>query len=466
MAVLPTTEVPVAPGGLPVLGHALTMRRELMAFLRTVPQHGEIVRIHIGPRPALVVTTPDLVRQVLVVDAKKFHKGRVFDKARPFMGNGLVLSNGDYHLRQRRLAQPAFHRRRVAEYVQIMSELSAATADEFTAGQVVDVREKMYDLVIGILGRTLFSTELGGWATREAQRSMPIIQDTVVRRTMSPLPFLEKVPTRSNRRFNRAVTRLRHILDRIIAEYLEDGGDRGDLLSMLVAARDEGTGEAMSAVQLRDEVLNILAAGMETSTDTLAWAFHELGRHPDIEQRAHEEAERILGGRSATIDDLAGLTYIQHVVKEVLRVHPPTNLLMRKAVAPVELNGFRVAPGTEVIVSPLLLHHNPSLFSSPSRFDPDRWSREETAALPRGAYLPFGMGNRQCLGDSFAMTEMPVVLATILARWHLRPLPGHVVRPVQAVTVSPGRLPMVAELRSGPAPDPSPGQDAASGSRS
>ena len=444
---VPTVRVPIAPGRLPGLGHALPLRRDLMAFLKTLPQHGALVRIDLGPRPALVVTTPELARQVLVVDAKKFHKGRLFAKARPFMGNGLVLSDGDFHLAQRRMVQPAFHHQRIAGYVRTMAELSGASAERLTAGQVFDIREAMYELVVGILGRTLCSTDLGARLALEAQRSMPVIQDVVVRRTLSPLPFLERVPTPGNRRFDRAVERLRTVLDEVIAEYREDAADRGDLLSMLVAARDQETGQGMTVDQVRDEVVNILAAGMETTTDTLAWAFHQLGQHPEVEQRAQEEVARVLGGRPATVEDLPRLPYIQNVIKEVLRVHPPTNLLMRKAIAAVELNGVQVVPGTEVIVSPVLLHHDPGLFPEPSRFDPERWEREETQALPRGAYLPFGMGNRQCLGDVFARTEMAVVLAAFLARWRLRPLPGHVVRPVQAVTVSPGRVLMVAQLR-------------------
>jgi cytochrome P450 len=443
----PIRGIPIAPGRLPGVGHALSIRRDLMAFLKSLPRHDGMVRVDLGPRPAIVVTDPELARQVLV-DAKNFHKGRLFDKARPFMGNGVMLSNGAFHLQQRRLVQPAFHRQRIDGYVRIMADLAAATADSFGPGQVIDVREAMYDLVIGILGKCLFSTELGGWATLEAQRSMPTIQDLIAKRTISPLPFLEKLPTPGNRRFNRAIDRLGKVLDRIIEEYQKDDTDRGDLLSMLAAARDQDTDEAMSADQLRDEVVNILAAGMETTTDTLSWIYHELGQHPEVEQQAFEEGKRVLGGRPATINDLGQLQYLQRVIKEVLRYHPPANLLMRKTVAPVELHGVPIPIGTEVIVSPFLLHHDPRLFPEPSRFDPDRWNREETVKLPRGAFVPFGMGSRQCIGDTFAMTEMPIIVATILGRWRLRPLPGHTVHPVQAVTVSPGHLPMITEPRS------------------
>ncbi|MFB7601005.1 cytochrome P450 [Streptomyces sp. NPDC056160] len=447
---VPAVRVPIAPGRLPGVGHALRLRRDALKFLKSLPQYGDMVRIDLGPRSAYVVNTPELVCQVLVGEARKFHKGRLFDKARPFMGNGVMLSNGEFHLQQRRLVQPAFHRQRINGYVRIMGELASATADSLSPGQVVDMRDTMYNLVISILGKTVFSTELGGWATIEAQRSMPIIQDMIAKRTISPLTFLEKLPTPGNRRFDRAIAALGEVLNRIIEEYREDDTDYGDLLSMLVAARDQETGEGMSVNQMRDEIVNILAAGMETTTDTLSWTYHELGQHPEVEQQAYEEAERVLSGRPATVDDLAELEYLQCVIKEVLRVHPPANLIMRKTIAPVELNGIPLPIDTEVIVSPFLLHHNPRLFLDPSRFDPERWNREETASLPRGTFVPFGMGNRQCLGDTFAMTEMPVILATIIRRWRLRPLPGHTVRPVQAVTVSPGKLPMITEPRFPP----------------
>ncbi|MFF2620133.1 cytochrome P450 [Kitasatospora sp. NPDC058046] len=261
------------------------------------------------------------------------------------------------------------------------------------------------------------------------------------------MPLLEKLPTRRNRAFDTAITRLRGLLDQIVAEYQQDDTERADLLSMLMNARDQDTGQPMPAHQLRNEVINVLAAGMETTADTLAWILHERGQHPEIDQRAHDEAAHVVGDLAVTLDDLPRLPYIQSVVKEALRIHPPTNLLMRKTVAPVDLNGVRIPVGTEVIVSPLLTHHDPNLFADPTRFDPDRWTREETASLPKGAYLPFGMGNRQCVGEAFALTEIPIVLATLLARWQLRPVPGHVVHPVQAVTVSPGRLPMTAVPR-------------------
>ncbi|MFJ1709894.1 cytochrome P450 [Kitasatospora sp. NPDC088346] len=442
------TEIPEAAGRLPIVGHALSLRRDAIAFLQSLPQYGDMIEVHLGPRRAIVVTTPDLVRQVLVGDAKAFHKGAIFDKARPFLGNGVLLSSGPFHLKQRRLVQPAFHRQRVAQYVRTMNDETVAAAGTLVAGRTVDMRRVLYDLVITILGTTLFSTELGGWVTREAQRSMPIIQNTVLRRTISPLPFLERLPTLANRRFDRAVAGMDTVLSHVIAQYQRDEEtDRGDLLSMLVAATHADTGLPMPAHQLKDELLNIFAAGMETTTDTLAWACYEIGRQPGIQQRAFEEADRVLAGRPATIEKLAELTYIQQVIKEVLRLHPPTNLLMRRSVAPVTLGGVPIPVGTEVIVSPLLLHHNPRLFPKPTQFDPDRWSRPEQA-LPRGAYFPFGLGSRQCLGDTFALTEMPIVLATLLTHWRLHPAPGHIVRPVQAVTVSPGRLLMIPEART------------------
>ncbi|MFJ4679181.1 cytochrome P450 [Kitasatospora sp. NPDC088783] len=443
----PLAAIPVAPGRLPGIGHGLAMRRDPLAFLSSLAQYGPLVRIYLGPRPVVVAATPDLARHVLVTDAKSFHKGRLFDKIRPVMGNGLMTSNGRFHRQQRRLIQPAFHRERVAGYIDVMSSLARDLADTFEDGQTVDVRAELNDTMITILGRTLFATELGSAATRQAQASMPVLQDTIARRTMSPIPFLEKLPTPANRRFEQATAQMRGILDRVIDEYRQEGVDRGDLLSLLIAARDEN-GEAMPAEQIRDELVTIFAAGMDTTSDTVAWALYEFGQHPDLQERAYEEVHRAVGAEAVTATDVPQMLFLQHAVKEVLRVHPPANLLMRKAITDVELDGIRLPAGTEVMTSPLLFHHDPALYPDPDRFDPDRWGRPETTAMPRTAYLPFGAGARQCIGDVFTTTQAVVVMATLLARWRLEPAPGHVVQPIHGVTVSPGKVLMTLHARS------------------
>lgn len=446
-----TSDAPVVPGRRPVLGHTAAMLRRPLRFLSALPAYGEVVKIYLGPLPVYMVTSPELAMRLLAADADNYDKGIVFDKMRPLFGNGLATSNGEFNKRQRRLVLPAFHRTRIASYAETtMTTLAAESISGWKAGQEVAVDEHMQNLVLSIAGRTLFATELGQDVLDEIQRCVPDLLDNVLVRAFSP-KFVERLPIPGNRRFDAAAARLREVIPRVVlaARAVLDAGaetDHGDLVSMLLLARDEETGEGMTDEQVHDEVVTILTTGAETTAVALAWFFHEIAQQPEIEHRFHAEIDQVLAGRVATFADLPRLEYTQRLVNEILRRNPPL-ILMRRSRTDVTLGGITIPAGTEVAVSQHTLHRDPRWFPDPDRFDPDRWLPARAEKLPRGAFIPFGAGARLCPGHLFAQTEIAVVAATIAARWRLVPVPGAKVKPRLAATMQPNRLPMTVVPR-------------------
>ncbi len=295
-----------------------------------------------------------------------------------------------------------------------------------------------------ITGEALFGTELGHAAIAEARESIPIVIKQGMIRALSPA-FVEKLLVRGNRQFDRAIVRMRTVVQGVIADWRAAGVDRGDLLSMLLMARDD-SGAGMTDQQVYDEVVTLLSAGIETSALALAWLFHEIAQHPEVERRVHEEVDSVLAGRPVTFDDVPKLVYTQQVISETLRMYPVW-ILMRRTANEVDLGGERLPPGTEVTVSPHTLHYDSRSFADPHRFDPDRWAPDRVGSVPRGAYIPFGAGNRQCVGNTFAQLEMAITVATVATNWRLVPIPGKPLKMKFTSTAYPARLSMTAEPR-------------------
>jgi cytochrome P450 len=441
--------VPVAPGRLPLLGHTLPMLRRRWEFTAGLRYHGDVVRVDLGTMRTYFVANPRLVHELLTVKGSLFRKGVLFDKVLPIFGNGLATSNGEFHRRQRRMVQPAFHRDRIARYAGTMARAVAELTGTWRPGQVRVVEEDTQALAVTIVGQALFSTEMGTRAIEEVRRSIFIVLQYAIIRALSP-PIVERLPLRANREFDEAIRRMRAIVLDVVRGWREDGTDHSDLLSMLLLARD-ADGSGMSDQQVHDEVMTLLIGGIETTALALAWTFHELGRHPAVEARVHAEVDGVLDGRAPTFDDVGKLVYLKQVVNEVLRMYPIW-FLMRRALAPVELGGTVLPEGAEVIFSPHALHHDPASFEDPYDFDPDRWSPERAASIPRGAFVPFGAGARQCVGNLFAQTEIVIAVATVAARWRLVPVPGKPVRIKFTSAAYPKGLLMTAVPRGGSFP--------------
>ncbi|MBT2439577.1 cytochrome P450 [Streptomyces sp. ISL-36] len=438
-------QAPVAPGRIPLLGHVPRLMREPIAFLESLRDHGEVVRLDIGTWPVLVLTSPDHVHAVLVQQAQKFGRGRVFDRLRPMFGNGIVTTDGDFHRKQRRMIQPAFHRNHITEYTETMVRQAEAMTSSWTPGRQVSMVNETRRYALSSVAEMIFSGDLSRPAVAEVHRSLPIVLEGMLLRVVMP-KSLDRLPIPLNRRFDSAAARLRSIIDEVIAQYRTTEEDRPDLLSLLLSSVDADTGAPMTPEQVRDEVIAIMFAGTETPATTLAWIFHELGRHPEVEKRLHAEVDAVVGTRPVRPEDLSRLAYTNHVFQEALRLHSPL-LFTRRALAPLTLGGVSIPKGAELAYSPYALHRDPARFPNPTVFDPDRWAQDAAERPDAHTFVPFGAGQHKCIGDQFAVAEILTALATVASRWHLKPAPGVTVREVPAGIPQPSELPMIPVAR-------------------
>ncbi|MEU1307714.1 cytochrome P450 [Streptomyces cinnamoneus] len=433
------------PASWPLAGHALSMLRSPLRFVTSLPAYGDVVPLRLGSLPVYAVTHPELIRQILVDQAHRFERGRFFEKAKLFVGpEGLAVTSGTAHLHQRRALQPLFHRERIAAFNATMRRAVEDVTASWQSGATVAVDQDMNRLALTVLTRTLLSGELGDHATTVFQRSLPVLSRGLIARTVLP-EWYGRIPTPGNHRFHSAIQSVDNVIANAIRSYRQDDRDRGDLLSMLMAPHHE-TGRRWSDQQIRDQVLTFLTAGVETTGAILAWIFHELGNHPTVEQRIHDELDHVLGGSPPEPDTLADLEYTGRVIKETLRRYPLW-MTMRRTKAPVRLGSVTVPAGIEVLYSPYGLHHDPRWFPQPGSFTPDRWLPQRTHTIPKGAYLPFGQGGHHCIGASYSLTEIATAIAVICQRWRLRPLPNARITQIARTSVHPNHLPMIAETR-------------------
>jgi cytochrome P450 len=434
--------------GAPLLGHVPQLLLRPLAFLDSLRSRADIVVIRFGALPVYVLNDTRLVYKVLAEDAASYHKGVEFDKTRPLFGNGLLMSEDSFHRRQRRLVQPMFHRPRIAGYAAMMQQLALESMNAWRDGQTVPMDREFRALALRIVAKALFSADIGAQAVEEVERSLPVLLAGIGRRAVSPSEWLERLPIPSNLRFNAALRRMRSIIDRIIHEYRSRDTQGEDLLTMLLQARDADTGEGMTDQQVHDEAMTLMITGSETSANLLSWTCHLLAGHPECQQRLQAEVDEVLGGRPVTIDDLEKLKYMRQVIRETLRLYPPTFLLTRRATSEVELGGHRLPTGSMVAFSIYAMHRDPAVFPEADRFDPDRWLPERAGAIPRNAYIPFGTGGRKCIGEPFAWLEMQVVLSALAARWTVSRVPGVRTRAVTRTLLVPDHLPLIVQRRA------------------
>jgi cytochrome P450 len=440
-----------APRALPFLGHGLQLRADPLGLLRSLPQHGDLVKIMVGPLPLYVVCHPELAHEMLVNRAKDFVKGGpVMDRVRTVTGGGLVTADGDAHLRQRRLVQPSFHPARIAEYVRIMQEQAVASSADWDSGGAVDLVLAMGNLTADVTLRCLFS-EPGDQEVRYGgHHGLPAALNTVIDgmflRMINPVQALASLPTPSNRHYQEAMAKLHSVVVETIERYRATG-EGGGLLKTMMTAVDEG-GRPFDDQELHDQSITLLLGGAETTAVLLAWIFHLLEQNPMVMDSLSAELEEQLSGRPVTADDLPRLVVARNIVAEGLRLYPPAWLLTRRAQVDTELGGLAVPAGTDLAYSPYLLNRDGRFFDGPDDFDPDRWLTRDPKER-RSAYLPFGAGNRKCIGDLFALTEAQVVVATIAQIWRFKPLPGSpAVRPRARMSLRPDRMMMMPVRQS------------------
>ena len=431
--------------GLPLVGNIGHFLYDPLRFVTSLRAHGDVVAIRVGTIKVFVINDPALIRQMLVGQAHAFARGRQHEKLRPWWGNGLALSEGSLHMRQRRLMQPAFHRRQVAGYVRVMQEAAEARIGGWTPGRPIQADKELYELIITMVTQNLFSARIDEGAIRRIQQALPVILGGVGWRSLDPTDILERLPLPTNRRFDQALRTVHSVVDDLIDNH-KPGGE--DLLSMLREADDPETGQRMSRQQIHDETTNLLIVGSETTSTLLSWACHLLTRHPDIQADVQYEADQVLSGRPARAEDLAKLDLTRRVLTEALRLYPPVWILTRRTTAEVELGGHRIASGAHVCYSAYALQRDPAAYSDPGRFDPGRWLPEHPGTTSRADLLAFGAGNRGCIGEPIAWAQAVVTLSTLARHWTLEPAPGIGVKPVARLLLTPGRLPLIPRSRS------------------
>ncbi|MFI2617068.1 cytochrome P450 [Streptomyces sp. NPDC018584] len=444
-----TTGIPTAPGSLPLLGHAIPLLRDNLAFIASLRDQGPLVRIHLQPgRPTIVVNDPALIRQMLVDLAPGLDKGRFFEKMGQVLGgDSVVTAAGADHVRKRRQLQPAFRHTEIARYVDLMREQATRTAASWTPGQTLDVREVMVKLSLDMLAATVFASSLDEQAFLRLRRDLSVVMNGVGARIMLP-DWVERLPLPANRRFNASRAAVRAIIGDAVTQLRTSGHDTGDMLSMLMRAEDEETGAPLTGHQICSEVLTLAVAGTETTASVLSWILYELARDPEVDQRLQAELDEVLADRPVTFEDIPKLPYLRDVITEALRLHHTGWLVTRRTLTPIRLGDQEIPADTELAYCQHALHRDPGLFPDPLRFDPDRRLDEtQKAVLSNGAFLPFGAGKHKCIGDHFAMTEIATALATLTRDWRLETVPGQSVRPVARATVRPSTLMMTAGHR-------------------
>ena len=427
----------------------LQLRRgPLRRFEAIAAEFGEIAYFTAGTESVCFINDPDLIREVLVTQHKNFLKGRGLERAKKLLGEGLLTSEAPLHLRQRRLMQPAFHSDRIRDYGRVMVGHGERMGAGWHDGATLDVAQQMMHLTLGIVGQTLFGADVNA----EAKEIGVALTDAMESFFLLMLPFadfLEKIPLPKIRRGQAARAKLDAIIYSMIDERRASGEDRGDLLSMLLALEDtEGDGTGMSNQQVRDEAMTIFLAGHETTANALTWTWYLLSQHPEVEARLHAELEGVLAGGAPSLAHLRQLVYTEKVVTEAMRLYPPAWMIGRRAIHAFELNGYTIPARTIVVMSQWVMHRNAKYFDAPETFDPERWTPEFKAALPKYAYFPFGGGPRQCIGEGFAWMELILLIATLARHWKMARAPGHPVAPQPLVTLRPKHgMPMTLRRR-------------------
>jgi cytochrome P450 len=420
------------------VANLFSLRRDPLGFiLGLAREYGDLAYFKLGPQPVFFINHPDYIRDVLITHNRNFMKGEGLQRAKRLIGEGLLTSEGEFHTRQRRLAQPAFHRQRIAGYAATMVDYAARMCERWQPGETMDISREMMRLTLAIAGKTLFDADVES----EADEIGDALTQAMSQFNRVTIPFshlLEKLPLPAVRRFQSARARLDTTIYRIIDERRRSREDRGDLLSMLIQARDvEGDGSGMTDEQLRDEAITILLAGHETTANALTWTWYLLSQHPDVEARFHAEVNEVLSGRLPSAEDYPRLRYTERIFAESMRLYPPAWIIGRRALGDYQINGYHIPARSILLMSQFAMHHDARYFPDPYKFDPERWRPEVKESRPKFSYFPFGGGPRLCIGESFAWMEGVLVMATVAQRWKLRLLPGHPVEMRPIVTLRP-----------------------------
>lgn len=411
----------------------------LQILIDAASQYGDIVCLDPNSYQIYLVSHPNYIKHVLQDNYRNYRRDA--DTFKLMVGEGLIVSEGDLWLRQRRLMQPAFHRQQIAMLMPAMTEVTAAMLKRWQTvaeqGEVLDIVAEMMKLTMHIVVKTMFGVD-GGDEVEIAARAMTIGQEYIYQRGWDYAT--EQQATSEQQRFQEAMDTLDQMIYRIIQARRQNGRETSDLLSMLLQARDEDTQEGMSEKQLRDEIVTIFGAGQDTTALALSWTWYLLSQHPEVEQQLHAELAAVLGGRPPAFEDLPRLVYTKRVIEEAMRLYPPAWMTARLSLGEDEIGGYYIPANSEIFLSPYITQRHPTFWENPEVFNPDRFKPEDVTNRPRFAYFPFGGGPRVCIGNNFAMVEAQLVIAMVAQAYRLQLLPGCRVEPVAQITLRPQGL--------------------------
>lgn len=459
-----------APGPTGRLRALLAMSGNPMDYFTGLrDQYGPVVRVPLGFRDLYLISDPEAVHEVLVTSHREFTKatmsvggGKWEAPLSVIFGNSLTNSDGAYHRKQRRLIQPMFHHERIAGYGRAFAELSDDIQSGWRDGDRLDMSVEMTELTLAVVARTIFDVSLDSDVARTVRTAIPRDEGPLRWDSLPFARYLAKLPLPGNKRFFEGRDKLDAIVYRLMAERRQGDGEGADLLSMLLAARDADTGEPMTDQEVRDEAITMLMVGHETTANALTWSYHLLGSHPEARDRMHQEIDEVLGDRLPTVKDLPHLPWTDAVLSEAMRLYPPIMGMGRRPLVDFELCGHRIPRDSFVGIVPWVNHRDPKWWPQPERFAPQRWLKNPDPVdaadeltghavqpgRPRLAYLPFGGGPRQCIGNTFSWMESVMALATVGRNWEFEPVPGYAVDPLARITVRPKHgVPMTARRR-------------------
>jgi epi-isozizaene 5-monooxygenase len=432
-------EPPLAGGGVPLLGHGWKLVRDPLAFMAGLRDHGEVVRLKLGPKTVYAVTAPALTG-AMALDPDYIIAGPLWESLEGLLGKeGVATANGPTHRRQRRIIQPAFKLDAIPAYGPIMEEEAHALTERWRHGGTIDCTSESFRVAVRIAARCLLR---GDFMDERAERlcvALATVFRGMYRRMVVPAGPLYRLPLPANREFNRALADLHLLVDEIVAERRASGQKPDDLLTALLEATDDN-GDPIGEQEIHDQVVAILTPGSETIASTIMWLLQVLSEHPEHGDKVHEEVQTVTGGRPVAFDDVRKLSHTNNVVVEAMRLRPAVWILTRRAVADTELGGYRIPAGADIIYSPYAIQRDGRSYAHNLEFDPDRWLPERSKDVPKFAMSPFSNGNRKCPSDHFSMAQLSLVTAAVATRYRFEQVSGSNDTTRVGITLRPHRL--------------------------
>lgn len=428
--------LPPGPKSRSPLGFLNQFGRQPIQLLQKAAPYGDIVSFRVVNRNVYLLNNPDYIQHVLVDNNRNYLKGRALSGTKPVLGQGLLTSEGDFHTRQRRMIQPAFHRQRIANYASIITAYADHQMQPWKVGATFDLHHEMMTLTMLIVAKCLFDADVSDQAGSVGEAMSTLLGEFSLIDSSPIGQLLAKLPSQRQKRRTNSIAALNKVVYKLIEDRRNDATDHGDLLSMLIETLDEeGDGKGMTNEQVRDEVMTLFLAGHETTANALSWTFYALTQYPEVETKLHAELASVLSGRTPTLADLPNLPYTRQVFSEAMRLYPPAWIMGRTAIGPDQIGGYTIPAGSTVVFSQYLMHRNPAYWDDPERFCPERFANEHDPNRPRYAYFPFGGGPRLCIGEPFAWMEGELLLASIAQHWRFGLAPKAVIEPEPSITL-------------------------------